>query len=176
MRDPLDGSSIHRIHLKLFRPYRFTVPLFRGDYPTLLVEGLTIWDLRDDRHSDNDQVEAVFREAAGYLQESGGEFHNLVVSYIKTIVVLDEPGERVSWVGRTYSTTLPVRVRRNTFYLASRLVWAAGYIRALAAIPWYRRLPYRRSAQQAGRNSWIAFVRQFPDAEEWVRYLDGHKL
>lgn len=176
MRGPSDDSSRYRVHLKLFRPYSFTGPLFRGDYPTLLVEGLTIWDLRADRHSDSDQVEAVFREAAGHLQEFGGEFHRLVTSFIETIVVLDEPGERVSWLGRTYSTTLPVRVRRNTFYLACRLVWVAGYIRALAAIPWYRRLPYRRSARQAGRNSWIAFVRQFPDAEEWVRYLDGHKL
>ena len=155
--------------------FGFTVPLFRSDYPKIVVEGLLVWDLREDRHSDNDQVEAVFRKALGYLQEFGGTFHELVVSSTEKVVVFDGPGERVSWFGQTYFTTLPVAHRQNTFYLACRLVWAAGLFRALAAVPWYRRLGRLRSARQAGRNAWLGFVRQFPDSEEWQDYLDAHR-
>lgn len=155
--------------------FRYTIPLFRGDYPTTVVEGLRIQDLREDRHTDHDQVEAVFREAIAHLQQYGGDFHTLVTSNIEQVVVLDSPEERVSWIGRTYATTLPIRVRRSTFYLACRLVWAAGYMKALRSIPWYRRLPARRSARAAGRNAWVAFVRQFPDSEEWEQYLKEHQ-
>jgi hypothetical protein len=161
--------------LGLLDPYRFTIPLFRGDYTTIVVEGLTIWDLREDRRSDSDQVEAVFREAISYLQEFGGAFHKLVISHIEQVVVLDGRGEGVSWLGRMYSTPLPTMYRRHTFYLACRLVWAAGYFRALGPVHWYRRLSHRSSARQAGRNAWLGFVRQFPDAEEWERYLDANR-
>jgi hypothetical protein len=41
------------------------------------------------------QVEAVFREAVAHLQESGGGFHQLVVSHIETVVVLDGSNESV---------------------------------------------------------------------------------
>jgi hypothetical protein len=161
--------------LGLEESWSFLGPLVRGDHPTIVVEGITIVDLREDRHSDHDQVEAVFREAVGHLLDFGGTFHQLVVSHIDRVVVQDGRGEGVSWLGRTYSTTLPVRQRRNTFYLACRLVWAAGYFRALAPIPWYRRLRRRPSARQAGHNAWLAFVRQYPDAEEWERYLEAHR-
>jgi hypothetical protein len=111
----------------------------------------------------------------GHLREFGGAFHELVISNVERVVVLDGRGEGVSWLGRIYSTPLPVRYRRNTFYLACRLVWAAGYFRALRPAPWYRRLHRRASARQAGRNAWLAFVRQFPDADEWERYLEAHR-
>ena len=148
--------------------------LVGDDHPTIVVEGLTILDLREDRHTDSDQVAAVFGEALSYLREYDKSFHELVITNIDRVAVIDGPGEGVSWLNRTYTTALPVLHRRHTLYLAGLLVWAAGYFRALAPIPWYRRLRSRRGARASGRNSWRAFVRQFPNAEEWEKYLDAH--
>jgi len=116
----------------------------------------------------------VFREAASYLSDFGGTFHELVAQNVAEIQVIDGLNETCDWLNFQYATPLPVVLRRNTFYLACRLVWCAAYFKALRPVPWWRRLVLLRSARVAGRNAWLSFVKLFPDADPWLEYLRGH--
>lgn len=162
--------------MSLLATIRLAVPLLRGDFPTSVVDGLTIIDVREDRHRDHDQVEAVFQEAMAHLSQYGARFHELVTVNIEEVLVLDALGEHVGWLGRTYSTMLPIRHRRNTLYLACRLVWAAEYFRVLRTLPWYRRRAARQPARVAARQAWLTFARSLPDSEDWEHYLHQHPL
>jgi hypothetical protein len=149
--------------------------VIRGDYPISTVEGLQIHDYRADAQFDHDQVIAVFTEATGFLGQRDPSYLALVRSNIRLVEVWDFPGDRISLWGRVFSTSLPVVLRRSTFYLACRLVWTAANFAALASVPRFVRPFAKRAARRAARHTWIAFVEQFPEhADEWRRYLELH--
>jgi hypothetical protein len=139
------------------------------------VAGLPVLDLRPDRNVDHDQVEAAFEEAVEYLHEPDPRYFRLVVTAIAQINVYDVPHESLVWWSRHLNTPLPASVRRNTFYLACRLVWAASYFDALSQVPFLLRPFTRKAARKVAEDTWIQFVRQFPDSDEWVSYLQAHE-
>ena len=156
---------MHRFVTAIQEFAAFARVLISEDHPKTIIDGLTIDDTRADRRLDHDQVVAVFTEVMEYLGAFDGRFKTLVVTNIDHVHVYDGLRESVTYWGFGYGTPLPAKLRRNTFYLACRLVWTAGFYQALRPIAWYRRPAYRDTARAAGRNAWVAFVRQFPEIE-----------
>lgn len=149
--------------------------LSREDHPPLEVAGLTVLDLRSDRNVDHDQVVATFEETVEYLREPDPRYFDLVRDIIEQINIHEGPNERVSWLVRQLTTALPAVLRRNPFYLACRLVWAAAYLRALSAVPFVFRPFAVASARKAAMATWVEFAREFPNSEEWEAYLRHHQ-
>jgi hypothetical protein len=149
--------------------------LWREDHPPRSIAGLSVMDLRPDRHLDHDQVKATFEEAVDHIAGGDPAFLALAHDNIAQITVYDLPHYSVVWWSRHLNTPLRVRVRRNTFYLACRLVWAGAYFAALRSVPFVFRPLAKNAARKGANQAWLAFVRQFPDAEEWEAYLKAHE-
>ena len=163
-------------HLR-FKDFRTILRILSTeDYPPVTLAGLTVYDLRPDRHLDHDQVKATFEEAIAYIADGGPAFLDLVQANIAQINVYDVPGETLAWWSRHLNTPLPVRVRRNTCYLACRLVWAGAYFSAFRAVPLFARFFAKPAARKAADQAWLAFVRQFPDSDLWEEYLRSHRI
>jgi hypothetical protein len=149
--------------------------IWHEDHPPVMLAGLCVLDLREDRNIDHDQVEAVFAEAVSYLQQPAGEYFHLVQSNIRQITICDVTRESVVWWSRTLNTALPGSHRRSTFYLACRLVWNASYLDTLSKWPFMLRPFYKKVAYDVAGDEWLRFVEQFPGSEEWQNYLRSHK-
>lgn len=149
--------------------------VWHEDHPPTAIAGLNVLDIRPDRHLDHDQVRATFEEAVAHLATAGPDFLDMVRTNITQVTVYDLPDESVVWWSRDLNTPLPARLRRSTFYLACRLVWTGAYFQALSTVPFAFRFWAQRAARKVADESWLDFVRRFPDTEEWEAYLKAHR-
>jgi hypothetical protein len=131
-------------------------------------------DLRADRNFDHDQIRQVLKEALGHVRAAQAGFPELVNDHLRRVVAVDSPVESASPLAQALYTDFRAVYRRNTFYLACRLVWAATFIRLMRNHPWWRRGRHRRHARVAAKEAQLRFVRQFPDAERWESYIERH--
>ncbi len=163
------------MRLKLREMASICRAIWREDHPPVLIAGLRVLDVRADRHLDHDQIEAAITEAVAYLKDPGPEYFRLVQSNVCQITVCDSCDESVAWWPRILNTALPAVVRRSTFYLACRLVWTASYLETLYKWPFIVRPFYKVVAREVASDTWLRFVEQFPDSEEWRSYLTRNK-
>ena len=153
---------------------RLTAIALFSRHPESDVEGVDLVDLRADRNFDHDQVRQVLNEALDHIRAAQAGFPELVNDHLHCVVAVDGPIESASPLAQAFYTDFRAADRRNTFYLACRLVWAATVIRLMRNHPWWRRARHRRQIRAAAKKAQVRFVRQFPDAERWEDYLERH--
>jgi hypothetical protein len=153
---------------------RLTATALFSRHPESNIDGVDLVDLRADRNFDHDQIKRVLNEALGHIRAAQGGFPELVNDHLRRVVAVDSSLESASPLAQAFYTDFRAADRRNTFYLACRLVWAATFIRLMRNHRWWRRGRYRHRARAAAQETQLRFVRQFPDAERWENYLGLH--
>ena len=143
-------------------------------HPESDVQGVSLVDLRDDREFDHEQVRLVLDEALAHVRRAQGGFPELVNDHLRQVIAIESGLENASPLAQAFYTAFSAADRRNTFYLACRLVWAATYIRLLRNHPWWRRRKYVSAARAAATEAQVRFAEQSPDSEFWVRFLREH--
>ena len=112
-----------------------------------------------------------------WLRRADPEFHQLVASEIWRVIAVDSTSSWVSTLVRGYYTGFPAVERRNTLYLACRLVWAASLIRRQRRRPWRWWGAGRLAARNAAKTTERRFMRslpELPESDQWIEFLDGH--
>jgi hypothetical protein len=161
------------LRLQWERTWLTTVGLFTR-HPESDVGGVELVDLRADRNFDHDQVRQVLDQALGHIRSAQAGFPELVNDHLRRVVAVDNPLESASPMAQAFYTSFRAADRRNTFYLACRLVWAATFIRLMRNHPWWNRGMHRRKARAAAKEAQLRFVRRFPDAERWEGFIERH--
>jgi hypothetical protein len=141
-------------------------------YPASKIGSLEFVDARANREPGTAELEEVLRDALARVASAGDRYIWLVEQNLRLVGALGR-GRVGVWVGvRGYVSDFS-ETERNPHYLASRLIWAAGYLRAVAPTDSLGVLP-PPAARDVARTIQLEFVKSFPEAEEWADYIRRH--
>lgn len=142
----------------------------RRMWPVQEIDGIAFVDMRQEG-GDTARLGAILKEAMSRISAAKAGFGELVVSNLQLVVAIDSGGN-VSPAAKVYVSKFDGVEGRNSHYAACRLIWAATYIRL------HRNLTYRGSQadetviRAKALDEQLRFVRQFPDSDEWVAFLE----
>jgi hypothetical protein len=140
-------------------------------YQVQSIKGIEFMDMRPDRRADGHEVLELIGQAIDWISTAKAGFGELVTSHLRLVVAMPSDSERALPTVRIYVSPFEGHERRNSQYLACRLIWAATYIR-LARDADARRSPRDEVAiQRACYDAQVRFAKQFEGWEEWVEYL-----
>ena len=137
--------------------------IYRKTFPVHQFGGVELIDIRMNRNSPDDAKR--FAEAMAYIGEVPA-FLELVRAEINFVGFAHHPRESISLRLRAYITPMSGHEGKNSYYLATRLVWAAAYLRRLKGV--------RTTAERAcayALDEQLRFAAHFPDYSAWRRYL-----
>ena len=129
-------------------------------------------DIRRPPRRDPDGLGTILTEALDLLSQAGQGFGELVTSHLRMVVATDHVARHYILPSSAWGSTFEDQSRINARVLACKLVWAAAAIR-LARDAKATGLPVNRAGISAA--CWDAqqrFLRQFPDADEWIEYME----
>lgn len=143
--------------------------IIRRFYPVTRVGTLELFDLRSRQQPATVELASILRDAHSRIESTGEAYAKLVTDNLKVVGALGKTGANV-WVGvRAYVSSFD-KAEQNPHYLASRLVWAAEYLRTVT-------VPSRSSdltARDSAKRAQLAFLARFPDSDRWVDYVQRH--
>ena len=95
-------------------------------------------------------------------------------SHLRFMATLKAPRSAVLVHARGYVWPFPALELRNPHFLACRIMWATTYVR-LSRDALARGAPRDLEAiRQTSYDAQLHFTKQFPDAQEWIGYLERH--
>lgn len=145
--------------------------LVKRIYPVHRVGSFDFVDARSKQEPGTSEILELLHDAVARIALAGEAFGRLVEEQIRLVGALGR-GRVGVWSGvRGYISGFD-DAERNPHYLASRLVWAAEYLRLTAKESLGR--AERASARAAAVRVQLAFVGRFPDAERWQEYIHRH--
>jgi hypothetical protein len=120
-------------------------------------------------------IASAFTEAMERISVAKGGFGELVGSHLRFVAALNSGKSWVVTYARGYISSFDHVEVENPHVLACRLVWAATVIRlSHDAFAKGNRADLAKFGETA-HDAQLRFVRQFPDAERWVDYLESHR-
>jgi len=150
------------IPLRWWRRYWFAALALLSKHPESEVGGLELIDLRADRQSDHHQIHQTLAEALERVAQAGGEFPELLKSNLRCVIALDSEIAHASPFAEALYTGFRAWERADTVLFASRLVWAAMFIRVARSYSWWQRRRRWSEARAAADDAQLRFVDQFP--------------
>ena len=126
----------------------------------------------DDR-SDG-EIRAVLADAMNRIASARGGFGELVKDHVRFVAALDAPAPVALLYARGYVSPFSGQEARNPHFLACRIIWAATYVRLSQNALVHEVDRDIRAIRAASYDAQLRFTRQFPDAEEWIVYLENH--
>ena len=128
--------------------------------------------VEDDRPAH--EIQAALTDALHRISSAKGGFGELVTSHLRFVAALDAPQSVVVVHARGYVSPFPSVELRNPHFLACRLIWAATYVRLSRDALTHGRPRDLEGIRRASYEAQVRFTKQFPDAQEWVEYLERH--
>lgn len=116
-------------------------------------------------------VETILTRALGLISTAKGGFGELVTSHLKFVGAVSGRPPYISTNMRGYISRFRGPEATSETYLACELVWAATYIRLSRDAAALNTPPNKEQIRKAAYEAQLRFVRQFPDADEWVGFL-----
>ena len=136
---------------------------------------LPFMDLRRPPQRDPAGLERVLTEALERLSRAGQGFGELVTSHVRLVVAVDHVVQAYVLSSRAWGSTFQDPSRTNGHILACKLVWAAAAIRLARDAKAFGRAMDRDAIRDACWQAQQRYLRQFPDAEEWIDYMNPNR-
>ncbi|MGD0992000.1 MAG: hypothetical protein ABR998_05985 [Gemmatimonadales bacterium] len=141
-------------------------------YPAQRIGTLEFIDARAKREPPTADIAAAVSEAVRRLSWGGEEFSELVAQHLRLVAALGR-GRVGIWRGVAGYISCFDEAERNPHYLASRLVWAAHYLKVLGQAPRQDKEALS-AARKAATSLQVRFLAGLPDGTRWVDYIQRH--
>jgi hypothetical protein len=122
------------------------------------------------------ELAPVLEQALDRIAIAGTPYRTLVKDNLKFVAAANIRDAYVSVPARGYVSAFRNSEVVSPHYLAANLVWAAEFIRFQQSEPILGRKSSGAAARTAARNAQLRFVREFPDSDAWVAFLEQHTL
>jgi len=142
--------------------------------PVVRVEFVDFIDARTDQRPPTTELVSIVREALVRITSAGNDYRRLVEGNLRLVGALGRDRTGV-WIGAMGYVSGFGDAERNPQYLASRLVWAAEYLREVTGSD-RRIVGTTVSARESAQSVQLEFVRHFADSDRWVDYIKRHGL
>lgn len=129
-------------------------------------------DMRAARSGDHDELVRTLGEADAIIRLANAGFPELVADHLKLVAAMDIPRGHIQANVRGYVHPFTGPTRNNPYVLACRLVWVATCLRLERDAAAYGRRFNEARIVEACEEAQRRFVRQFPNADEWIEYLE----
>jgi hypothetical protein len=129
-------------------------------------------DLRHGAARDPEGLERVLSDALEHLSYAGQGFGELVTSHLQTVVAMDRVTHGWAPGKSAWASNFQGMARTNGHFVACQLVWYATAIRLERDRKASGRALNKTAMRDACRAAQERYLRQFDDAEQWIRYMD----
>jgi carbohydrate-binding DOMON domain-containing protein len=120
------------------------------------------------------ELAPVLEQALERVAVAGDSYRRVVKDNLRFVAAANVSNDYVSVPAQGYVSAFRHSEAISPHYLASNLVWAAEFIRVGRSTRAESPSNNRLAAYAAAKNSQLRFVREFPDFEQWVEYIEGH--
>ena len=135
---------------------------------------LKVMDLRPKDSYDPPALVLIVSRALNQLSLAGQGCAGLVVDHVQRVVAADRI-RTLAIKQAEYWDNFTSHEARNPHYLACQLLWAATAIRLYRDGLASHKRPERRLVREACWAAQKRFLEQFPDAEEWIAYMNPER-
>jgi hypothetical protein len=122
------------------------------------------------------ELAPVLEQALDRIAAAGNQYRTLVNDNLRFVAAANIRDDYVSVPARGYVSAFKNSEVVSPHYLAANLVWAAEFIRFQQAELILGRKSTGTAARTAARGAQLRFVREFPDSDAWVEFLEQHTL
>ena len=116
-------------------------------------------------------VIAALEQALVHIGWGKGGFGELVTSHLRFVASLDSGRSVALKYARGYASSFKRQELESPHLLACNLVWAATITRLTWDALHHRRTPDTARIIEFAQQERLRFIRQWPDSEQWERYL-----
>lgn len=117
------------------------------------------------------ELAPVLEQALERVAVAGERYEHLVRDNLRFVAAANVREDYASVPAQGYVSSFKHSEAASPHYLASNLIWAAEFIRFRRSLPGAQD---KAAAYAAAKNAQLRFVREFPDAEPWVEYIEQH--
>jgi hypothetical protein len=147
--------------------------LARRIYKVERIGPLEFIDMRAHRDRDHGQMVATIEDALNSIKAAKGGFSEIVTDHLRFVAAMDVKRGEIQATVQGYVHPFAGPGRTNGQVLACRLVWVATCIRLERNAAAHEKPFNKEAIVRACNEAQRRFVEQFPNANEWIEYLES---